>query len=91
MLHPDAALLLICNGLLYQEAGMESHVNRDVRYHSWTPSMGTQARDFTFKIIGVQRDWQGRTCWRALCNDGHDQFGRVVHPDEVEFVSPVEI
>lgn len=48
--------------------------------------MGTIARDHSFKIVGVQRDWQGRHCYRVLCNGYNDTFGRVAHPDEIKFV-----
>lgn len=84
-LHGDAALVLVNGGLLVRDPDLEAHVGRDVRFHSWKPSMGTVTRDFTFRIVGVQRDWKGRHCWRVLCNDGHDTFGRVAHPSEVEF------
>lgn len=84
-LHGDAALVLINRGMLVRDQDLEAHVGRDVRFHSWNPSMGTVTRDFTFRIVGVQRDWKGRHCWRVLCNDGHDTFGRVAHPSEVGF------
>lgn len=84
-LHGDAALVLINGGLLVRDPELEAHVGRNVRFHSWVPSMGTQTRDFTFRIVGTQRDWSGRHCWRVLCNDGHDTFGRVAHPSEVVF------
>ncbi len=84
-LHPDAAVLLVVRGLLVKDEELEAHIGRNVRFEPWRPSMGTQARDYTFRIIGVQLDDAGRHCWRVLCNDGHDTFGRVAHPLEVVF------
>ena len=85
-IHPDAALCLIGRGLLVRDEGLEAYIGRDVRYRHWVESLGTQARDHSFRIVGVQLDWKGKRCWRGLCNDGHDAFGRVIDPDEVELV-----
>lgn len=85
-LHPDAALLMVVRGLLIKDEELEAHIGRDVRFEPWNASMGTQTRDHTFRIIGVQLDYAGRHCWRVLCNDGHDTFGRVALPSAVVFV-----
>lgn len=84
-LHPDASIALISGGLLVRNEELEKSIGRDVRFLNWKPSMGTQTRDFTFRIVGVQRDCQMRPCWRVLCNDGNDRFGRAAHPDAVEY------
>jgi hypothetical protein len=85
-LHPDASKLIVDRGLLCSAPELEMHIDRVVRFKNWKPSMGTQKRDYDFKIIGVQRDWQSRACWRVLCLDGQDTFGCVAHPDEVDLI-----
>ena len=85
-LHPDCVKALILGGLAAHDEELEKHVGKDVRFKDWKPSMGTATRDWSFKIIGVQKIFDGRIAYRVLCNDGQDNFGRPALPDQVCFV-----
>lgn len=84
-LHPDAALLLISRGLITKDADMERNLGRMVRFINWTPSLGTQARDNVFSIIGVQKIYNGTLAYRVVCDAEGDTFGRPARPDQIEF------
>jgi hypothetical protein len=89
-LHPDASLALIGGGFMLRDEDMERDIGRTVRYKPPVDvaSHGTVARDYTFRIVGVQKVFNGTKAYRGLCNDGHDTFGRPLRPEDIEFLTP---
>lgn len=85
--HPDAITILAFRGLVCEDAEMEKNIGRQIKYINWTPSMGTLARDNTFTIIGVQKNYKGEKCYRVMCDGYNDTFGRVAKPDSFEFIN----
>lgn len=86
-LHPDVRTVLVGRGLLAFDKKMAKNIGRRVIYKNWKPSMGTLARDHTFTIVGIQKDYAGNLCYRVTCNGFKDTFGRCANPKEIEFVS----
>ena len=89
-LHPDAREALVGRRLLAYDPEMAKKVGRIVRFvfpNGWKPSDGTAKRDFLYKVIGVQKIWDGRLAFRVLCLGFEDDFGCPALPNEIKFVS----
>lgn len=74
---------------------LEVNIGRTVRYvlpkdrakkAAFLRQHGTVARDSRFTIIGTQKDYAGRLCYRAQGIDFPDSFGRGIAPELVEFI-----
>lgn len=74
---------------------LESNIGRTVRYAlpkgraekaAFVRQHGTVARDSRFQIVGTQKDYAGRLCYRAKAIDFADSFGRCIAPEIVEFI-----
>lgn len=83
-----AAMVIVNAGLLVTRVPeeMAKNVGRVVRYTNWKPNMGTVTRDFTFTIIGVQKDFKGDLVYRVICDGFNDTIGRCAAVDGIEFV-----
>lgn len=84
-LHPDIALAIVGRGLLGTCPAMEANIGRTVRFTQWQPSMGTLAKG-TFKIVGVQRAFDGTLCYRICSTAIEDIAGRLAAPSALQYV-----
>jgi hypothetical protein len=72
---------------LVESFELGDNVGRRIRFKKpWDPSMGTQKRDYTFKITGVMRRHDGTPVYVALAQDGADTVGTTARPREIELV-----
>jgi hypothetical protein len=88
-LHPDAARVLVGRGLLATNRAMERNIGRHVRFIVTKENkrqLGTDACTKLYKIIGVQKDHEGSLCYRVVCVEYNDTFGRPAAPDEIRLV-----
>lgn len=86
-IHPDAAEILICRGLLTQNVEMEKNIGRKVKFIP-APGQGTIHRR-TFKIIGVQKDYRGVDVYRVQVlrpQGGAEEFGFPATTEQLTFI-----
>lgn len=84
--HPDVLRAIALRGLSASDARMEALVGFRVRFVKLA-GRGTVHRDHEFRIVGVQKDYAGRLCYRVVCDAIGDTFGYCAAPDELAFVS----
>lgn len=86
-LSSDLHVFLVPGGLFDVEpCELDLNVGKLVRFHD-NPHYGTIYKTL-HKIIGVQKNYRGQTCYRveSLEHEGDQGIGRVAHPEEVYFV-----
>lgn len=73
---------LICEGGLFdvEPDAMDLNIGRHVRFLA--PKY--PADQGVHRIIGVQRNYRWQKCYRVVTPE--NSFGRVAHPDAIEFV-----
>lgn len=73
-------------GLTAQDAEMERNIGREIAFTNWKPRMGTARRDYTFTIVGIQKDFEGKLAYRVVCNGYNDTFGSVAQVNAFKFI-----
>ena len=75
-------------GLSAYDIEMEKNIGRQIRfqYDSNQSRFGTIHRDYTFTIVGVQKDYKGDLCYRVTCDGFEDRFGSVASIGEFDFI-----
>lgn len=81
--------VLCFKGLIANNTEMEKNIGRTIRMKSekWNSSYGLMAKESTYTIIGIQKDYKGDLCYRASCNSFNDTFGRPFNPEDIEFLT----
>ncbi len=90
-IHPDAAFILVGRGLLAEDAEMEKNIGRFVKFihpedEGAKARMGSLKWTKPFKIIGIQKIWDGSKAYRVQCTAYDDSFGCPAKPDEIRFL-----
>lgn len=75
-------------GLVAHDIEMEKNIGRQIRFN-YDPAdsrFGTIHRDYTFTIVGVQKNYRGELCYRVSCDGFEDRFGSVASIGEFGFI-----
>lgn len=87
----EALSILNSNGFKASNEEMEKNIGRIIRMkpEKWTESYGLMVKESTYTVIGIQKDYKGDLCYRAICNAFNDTFGRPFNPEDIEFLTPI--
>ena len=76
----------VINDFLIENSELHKNIGKLIKFKNWNKRMGTIAKTDTFKIMGVQKIYDGTLAYRVYSQNYNDTFGRPARPEEIKFV-----